>query len=87
MFIRTSVMIAAVPRPPLVRRRRLYSSTKWRGVPSYPISHGSACGIALGHEDLSAPENAITERDAEVDAFASFMVLILRGSDQSGSLT
>ena len=31
-----------------------------------------ACGIALGHEDLSAPENAFITERAEVDAFASF---------------
>lgn len=31
-----------------------------------------ACGIALGYEDPSAPENAFMTERAEVDAFASF---------------
>ena len=31
-----------------------------------------ACSIALGHEDLSAPENALITERAEVEAFASF---------------
>lgn len=31
-----------------------------------------ACGIALGHEDPSAPENAFITERAEVEAFASF---------------
>jgi nitroreductase len=31
-----------------------------------------ACGIALGHEDPSAPENAFSTERADVEAFASF---------------
>ena len=31
-----------------------------------------ACGIALGHEDLSAPENAFITERADVETFASF---------------
>jgi len=31
-----------------------------------------ACGIALGHEDLSAPENAFITERTDVEAFASF---------------
>ena len=31
-----------------------------------------ACGIALGHEDLSAPENAFITERGEVETFASF---------------
>ena len=31
-----------------------------------------ACGIALGYEDLSAPENAFITERVEVETFASF---------------